>query len=509
MKRIISLFMTCLLAVSVFTACASNGGETSKDDTSSTGTESAAGSTNSEDPVKLVYVLPGDQPVDYERGIADVNAKLAADGVGVEIELKFYAWDVWDQKINIMLSTGEEFDMFHVMNDRVTIANYASRGALADITEVFNEYGQDIIANCPELAVKSGQVGGKQFAIPAYWVESAINHQGLVRLDLLKKYGIDKVPTTFEELTKAYETVMEKWEGAQKPYLPLAGAKQVGGYMWNSDNDYVLYENMIYVNQDGTIKNFFETDTFKECCENAREWYQKGLINPDVLTITNEQLNNQLSTGDWFVHFGTIGDITPMKDNYPDITVDDFGWLDFDTTKPEIRPYGTRNMQAVPLSSKHPEAAVKFVNWLYSNQENYNLFLYGTEGKDYEMIDDKNYAGIVDETIGKIPYSVSTWMIGNINYGYTNVNAPTETNKHLYILDETAVDGVAAQLTFDGSSVQTQIADVNTQIAAVIAPMACGVVDYESNIDEALDLLKKAGIDDIVAEFQKQLDAIK
>ena len=98
------------------------------------------------------------------------------------------------------------------------------------------------------------------------------------------------------------ESGMSKWEGNQKPYLPLVGASQVGGYFFNSDSNYVLYENMIYVNQDGTIKNYFETDTFKESCKRARDWYQKGLINSDVLTVTSDQLNNQLNTGDWLVH---------------------------------------------------------------------------------------------------------------------------------------------------------------------------------------------------------------
>ena len=96
-------------------------------------------------------------------------------------------------------------------------------------------------------------------------------------------------------------------------------------------------------------------------------------------------------------------------------------------------------------------------------------------------------------------------MIGNINYEYTSANAPKITNEHLYQLDNNAVEGVASKFTFDGSKLQTQLADVNTIIASNITPMASGVVDYDSNIEEALKLLKDAGIDDLVAEFNKQL----
>ena len=100
-------------------------------------------------------------------------------------------------------------------------------------------------------------------------------------------------------------------------------------------------------------------------------------------------------------------------------------------------------------------------------------------------------------------------MIGNINFEYTSSTAPKITNEHLYNLDKNAVDGIASLFTFNGSEYQTQLADVNTIISSNIAPMASGVVDYSSNIDETLDLLKKAGIDELVAEFNKQLQESK
>ncbi len=512
MKKIMALLLTVAMSVLLLTGCkqATETNEGTKTDTAAQTTEAPASdeaaAPASTETVKLLYVIPGDAPADLDRGLKVLNDKLAADGVGVELELKYFAWDVWDQKLNIMLSIGEEFDMFHVMNDRVSLANYASRGALADLTPFMEQYGAAIKSANPELAMKSGQVGGKQYGIPAYWVESALNHQATIRMDILEKYNLT-MPSTFEELTSAFETVMKNWDGAQKPYFPMSGTEQVGGYFFNSDNNYVLYDKMFYVGQDGTVKNYFETEAFKESSKNARLWYEKGLINPDVLTTSHEQMDNQLNSGDWFIHAGTIGDISNVKKNYPDITVDDFAWLDFDTVTPEIRPYGTRNMQAVPLSSKHPEAAVKFINWLYTSQENFDLFMYGTEGTDYKKLDGKNYEAILDPATGQAPFSFSTWMIGNVNFIYTSTNAPKVTNEHLYNLDSTAVEGYASQFTFDGSNVQTQLADVNTQIAAVIAPMASGVVDYDSNIEEALELLRKAGIDELVAEFKSQLEA--
>lgn len=511
MKKILSLLLATSLLLGVLAGCGNAGtGSTAQNSTGGTDAKtSETGTAPAGETVKCLYVVPGDEPADSEEMVKTINEKLAADGTGIELEMKYIPWDAWDQKINIMLSTGEKFDMFHVMNDRVSLANYASRKALADITSAMDQYGANIKAVNPEIMMKSGQVKGVQYAIPAYWVESALNPEITLRKDLMEKYGVEKVPTTFAELTDAYVKVMENWEGIQKPYLPMMGSNAAGFGSSAKSRDswpYHVYEKMFYVNQDGTIKNFFETEDFKQDCMDARSWYEKGLINPDVLSITADQNTNQLNSGDWFVHFGTIGNVEQLKNNYPDITVDDFIWLDFAPDKPKVRPYGTRNMQAVPLSSEHPEAGVKLVDWIYASQDNYDMFMYGREGVDYKKMEPHNREDIIDSSLNKPLYNFDDWMLGNVKFLRPGTTAPTVTNEALYTVNETAVTGIASQFTFDASSVQTQMADVQTQISAVIAPLACGVKDYDSNIDEALRLLKAAGIDELVAEFQKQFE---
>ena len=503
MKRSLALFLAAATAGTLLSGC----GRSTADSGSAS---EAAASQNTAETVDCKYVVPGDEPVDYATVIKLINDKMAQDGVGVNLSIQYIPWDSWDSKINIMLSTGEDFDMFSVMNDRVTLSNYAARGALSDITDEIAQYGKNITESDPDSAMKNGQVGGVQYGIPAYWFESATAPEITIRTDLLKEYGIEDVPTTFDELTDNYVTIMENWKGASKPYLPLLGAENCDFGVCAktySSWPYTVYEKMIYVGQDGTIKDFFETDEFKQDCENARKWYQLGLINPDVITYTSDQMNNQLSSGDWFVYFGTYGSsLDNIKKNYPDITSDDFQMIDFASDQPYLRPYGTRNMSAVPVSSKHPEAAVKLVNWIYASQDNYDLFLYGREGTDYNKVGDKSREDIVNSATSTPLWYFSDWMIGNLNFERTAIGTPDCTNKMLYSQRDNIVDGIASNFTFDASNVQTQVTDVNTQISASIVPIACGVKDYDSSFADALSLLKKAGIDDIINEYKTQFE---
>ena len=158
MKRGLSLLLTVLMLMLSLIGCGSKTNTDTVDSSQADNQSEVAKDEGTGETVKRLYVIPGDEPSDLERGLKNINDKLAADGIGVELELQYIAWDVWDQKLNIMLSTGEEFDMFHVMNDRVSLANYASKGALADLTGLMDEFGAAIKEANPDIAMKSGQV---------------------------------------------------------------------------------------------------------------------------------------------------------------------------------------------------------------------------------------------------------------------------------------------------------------------------------------------------------------
>ena len=72
--------------------------------------------------------------------------------------------------------------------------------------------------------------------------------------------------------------------------------------------------------------------------------------------------------------------------------------------------------------------------------------------------------------------------------------------------DDNAKTSDVIAFHFDNSNVL----EIETAITEVInqrfTPIECGYVDFDSNYDAALAELKAAGIDEYVAEVQKQLD---
>lgn len=514
MKKVIALLIAFAMMGTLLAGCGS--GKTSIENTSTVKPAATAESTaNAEttkpqEVVKCKYVLPGSKPVDYDKVETEINKKMLADGVGVELERQYIAWDAWDQKTNLMLSTGEEFDLLNVMNDKTPLAVYVSRGALADITSAIDQYGDNIKRLNPPIMMGSVTVNSKLYAVPAFWVEFANNPELTVRLDILKQFNIS-VPTTVEELTSAFETVMKNWKGKDKPYFSRIG-KDAGPFniAWKTYDTFPfnVIDKLFYVNQDGTVKAFPETEEFKKDSQLARSWYKKGLINPDVLVYKEEQQRSQLDSGNWVFHAGTFGNSVEqtIKKNYPTITVDDFGFLNMAPEKPNLRPFGTRNMNAVPVTSKNPEAGVKFINWLYASQENYDLYMYGREGIDFKKIGDKNREDINDQAQNRPLYYADDWMIGNLAYLRPSLGAPTITNKVLFNIDKTAADSIAGNFAFDATNVKAELANVRTVMAANIAPIMSGVVDYDKAYPAALEKLKEAGLDKVMAEYKTQFE---
>jgi len=516
MKRLVALLIALsLLGSLMLTGCGEkeNAADVTTPAPTAKSEPTAAPEVKKEEILTCKYLVPGDPPTELAKGLDAINAKMLADGVNVKLERQHIAWDAWDQKINIMLSTGEEFDLFHVMNDRTPVSSYVSKGALSDITAKMDQYGENIKKVNPDSMINACKVEDKIYAIPAFWVEFSHSPEITIRLDILKENGLS-VPKSFEELTTAFETVMKNWKGKQKPYLPLVGTTVYKFGMDQKSYDswpFWIYDDIFYVNQNtGEVKNYFETEEFKQDCMNARMWYEKGLINPDVLVFKNDQVINQLDSGDWFVHAGTYGNsIDNIKKNYPNITVDDFKFLNFFPDKPNMRPYGTRNMNAVPITSKHPEASVKFMNWLYANQENYDLYMYGREGVDFKKKDNRGREDIIDLAKGRPLYFGDDWMTGNLSFMRLAGNAPRETELLKCTVDETAVDSIAGTFVFDATSIKGELANVRTEMAGCIVPIAAGVQEYDKAIGPALDKLKKAGIDKVVNEYKTQFEAYK
>ena len=330
---------------------------------------------------------------------------------------------------------------------------------------------------------------------------------------LLDKYG-KEVPATPAEMLDTLEAIISEYDGAEPPYLSFRG----GTYDPTSLHSTVLHstydsfpftvkESIIKVDQDGTISSWFESEEFKKDCEFMHEAYTRGLIDPDVLSVTQEQISDLIQRGIYVFSFGCSDYYSVTKKEFPEIDKDGVIACRFNPEKGSVRPWAFKNGNAVPSTSTNPEGAVKFLNWLYSSQANYDLFFYGIEGVNYNVPAEGKIEKIITDSSDANYWAFSEWMAGNMALERTATEAFTSLIEAQYTTSDNAQNSIAGGFFFDATDVQAEYSNVLTELAAVISPIALGVQDYESSFPAALERLKAAGLDKVIEAYKAQFAA--
>ena len=167
-----------------------------------------------------------------------------------------------------------------------------------------------------------------------------------------------------------------------------------------------------------------------------------------------------------------------------------------------FRPAAFRNSTGVSATSTHPADAVRFMNWLYSEQDNYDAVVYGIEGENWKDEGDRHYT-----KLGNGEAFNDDWMIGNLSLLRTEVGTYPTFIDIMYTEKADAVDSIVMNFTFDPSEVATEYANCLALVTTEIYPIKLGIISFEDGGQAAVDQLKAAGIDKVIEAYQTQLNA--
>ena len=448
------------------------------------------------------YVTPGSgyRDSDYMEGV--ISKKMQADGVNVKLQFSYIPWDVWEQKVNLLLSTGEEFDLIHTMeNGYPNTSSLVGKGAIVQLDELIDKYGENIKNVVPDYCWTQATMNGKIYSIPANWIEQA-NVLGWisVRKDLLDKYNLE-IPKTLDELISTAETLQK--ELPEKYYCTIHGLSIINGFLFRTFASYPFYlkdgEEIAMIDKDGNVKSWLESEEFKKQCEFFRKLYTKGLISPDILSMKNDDITNLKNNGKFLFHLERMFSTIPtLKANVPEAELTGFM---LNPEKGTIRMNAFLNCNTVPSSSQHPEAAIKFLNWAYGSQENMDLLVLGEKDKYWKDAGEKRYQPVKETDPD---YSFDWWQIGDIKFQRFPTNASEEQIKYEGTPAENAQNFIGMGFNFDSTPVKVEYANCIAEMQNSIYPLKFGVVDYDKEFAGALKRMKAAGLDKIIEEYGRQ-----
>lgn len=496
-KKILSVLLAGAMTASLFAGCGSDTGNgTGAATGQTTGTETADG--GSKDVVTLTFASMGTEPECQGQVLDAVNEKLLADGLNIQIQVKQID-DYWN-KLALDIAGGTEYDLAWAHSS--TLSDLVAKKVYQPITEALDTVGTDLKAEVPDYVLRGGTVNGEVYAIPRVIPSTGFSNTYDIRKDLMEKYGFEDI-TTLEELESFFAAIKENEPDVYPvvgPHLSQLFSVYGNYFYFLGDGTYALYIDP--ADPDATVKSFWESEEFVKMCDKKREWADKGWLISNLSAIENADNGfdyGQVAAVDSNV-MRVSERVDALKKNVPEAVAYTV------YLEPEQRYIFNAgdNMLAVPSTSKHAKEAVQFIQWFKTNQDNYDLWSYGVKGVNYELNGEAiDISNIPSEDV----YSPMTWMWNDIDKTRFSANFAEEEIQRLKDWDNESETSPLVGFVLDQSSIKSETSQILAIMSEYSENLGNGQVNVHDVKDDISKKLKAAGIDKVIEEAQKQVDA--
>lgn len=498
-KRIVALLLALVMVLGLV-ACGQKAPGASPEAAPEATPEAAPEKENEpakqEDPVKLRLVMYGDltpRREEYMKG--EFHDKVLED-LNIDLTVEFQSWG--DKAVTQnMLQAGESFALNYTP---AWEASWMTDGLLAEIPmEKIEELCPDYLAMREGNSFQLASYNGSIYLVPVGCKAYAGGQQFLtIRNDILKEVGYNAADiTTVDQLLEVYEAVHQKYpnmrvSGDLGIYYRMMGTSFTGE-LATPLSDY------FYVNEleDGDkIYSYFESELFEKQSKFAAMLLEKGYALDDLFTDPGK------ATADWnngnaFAKYGAPGHIveTSFKATIPEAEIG--------RIKISDAPYTMENNYDWGFALSANEAPnldhwLRLFNWMYKDKETYDFLIYGVEGKDFEYNED----GTINKLVTDLFWE--DWFLMANCYMTYDPAVPEENIAIYEATDKDAIISKIAGFRFDNANVSAEMDLLKAVYDEFMLPLALGYVDYDENIDDCVAKLKDAGLDVVMAEYQRQ-----
>ena len=466
-------------------------------------------SAESYDKVVFAYATFNNIPTNEVRAtLEEAINQITREKIGAEVELMPIS--IWDYSSTVSrgLQGGDKIDVFQTLGD-FNVA--VSTDMALDITGLIDTcaagaketVGEDWLAACT--------FKGSIYGIPTM-KPIALTPMVIYRKDIAEELGLDMSTVNAPaDLTD----ILRKVKEAHPEMTPVAAVNtgNIGLQLTVPNTDYLTDDYYtpkgVIMNDELTVVDFYGTDEFRAVCDLARTWYLEDLVMRDAAT-TASTAAELMSSGNYFCYIAsysypeedTAKSLEAQTGSYP-IGAKIVGSAFLDTTAINALTW------CIASTSKVPEAALKFLDLTFTDDAVINLLIYGLEGRDYVVNEDGSvrYPDGLDSA--SVPYTaqLSCGTLGNFFRMYPMDGTSAESLAWELEQNKSAKTSVAMGFTFDNSRLKSQYTAVANVIEQYLPGLVCGSVDPEMDIPEFIERLNDAGMQDIIAAKQEQLDA--
>lgn len=440
-----------------------------------------------------------------------VNLKLEHD---LKTKITFrYIWEYYDSFLNrlrIDNASGITCDAFIYSPEfRISVERLADEGLIMDVSELFPEYAPSYYNQFTNEDLRAMTVNGGIYIIPSRMPSADIKY-ALVRQDLMEKFDIPPI-NSYDDYEVFLDAVKENMPGIY-PMCYRYSSMELFADMYGYVTLDVL-TGLVYRWDDPSMKviPWEQTPGFMECMKRMRKWYERGYLSDggkDLsvfsdssyiydLYITGERAASFIADPSDETHFNTL----LQSKGITDYTYKAYPLYDGYSARNSIMANGVM----INPVSRQPERVLMFIDWLQSDQENYDLLMYGK--KNIHYIDRGDY--IVPPEDAVTTFLEWSWKAPFENIDHQRAYLPglkQGMEEYQALIRERTKYPPHNTFTPDFKPVE-RIYEQRWMLYMTPEHMIYNGRDFdEEMMAKFLEEQKKMGIDTLIAEVQNQLD---
>lgn len=541
LKRAGSLLLAGAMAASL-AACGGSGGSASGSESGGGSAASATGVSAPEETTLKVYLFG--QAEDFDK-VVEKFEQETADTLNIKLDVIWSDSQTHREKIPLMMANQEEADLVfdaYWMN----LSSMHNQGAYASLNEYFNnpEYPGLQAAFSDEYLAQVTDMDGNIFAIP--FTQAAEDIPVIAyRKDLADKYNI--VIDSNEDLEAYFQAVQQDIDAGTLDMVAPMGVGGTRGFYWLDHDLYekraanvfsidstaygIGMETEAAVSEDGktvlgvatlgdpdeAYANFpapYNTNTRTDRAVNKlTKWAQ--YTQPDAQT-EDDPKTNLWNAGKVAAIEGNISGYQDYA-NAAEAVGGEVGIYVYTECMRNGEPFVEApqtawNFLAVPQQSTKKDQAMKFIDWIFQDAANHDLFELGIEGEDWEAVGEDEYRKI-DGSNYTFPGYELTW---NPNFIRTNADLPEDAKAVTKYGNDpsTYLPTPIAGFTFDNTAtpeLQTAYAAVSAIQTEYQPQIMLGLTKdptaAQALVDEYYQKAEAAGLETIRQAVYDQLQA--
>lgn len=540
-KRILSTVLAICMICALFAGC-SNAAASSKGTESSapssTASQAASSTPEKKDPVTLAWWFRGNGEQTDTDLVNDKVNEMLKSYAGLEhvtLELHPFAPSDYSTQVTLGLSSGAQIDILNTVS--LVFGDLVNEGVYRPL-DSFMSAVPELQEALPDWFLAYGQVNGEQYMIPHY--QQAANgmsftvpkeyvDKGYIDLDQIRELFSGKTTTkhTVAEkyaLLEAYVKTVREKEGRKNvyaDYLSINGISNLSNEIGYYDLVSGYTSNTFYITADEHKVCYLDTAaSSEEIFALAARWYDEGITYKDTtVKVDDLKKGHMMDTSDAIVY--TFSNGTGDAEYLDALQTSSWG---FETATVQLSDYYApasygAGGDGITVMCKKPEDALKFIECMdiERGKEIYNTIVYGIEGTHWEWVDQasntiKTFGYDSSQGGSDYLYSAHKWIMGNTFNAYLNQGCNARTIEIAKEINEssTTIHSDLSGLIFDTTAISTQMDQISAiykEYHDTLSYGTKGVNGWKAYYDEYVTKLNTAGLEQVIAELQKQVDA--